>query len=445
MSTTLVFITTFLHMLVCCIGARILFHCRIQNIWLGILILALCLAGYHLLELSIRDLLYVNISAIVIFAVLLEGSLRQKILTVIKTAFIISCSIGIIEAILEIAGLQFYEIRITSEQSFLLSNVLLLLIIPLIGKMKQCRFVINRGLSHSFIIIAMGIMAVALVGIISGLHYAEPYVNNQKFSIFSGILIIISYFGIVVLGLFIFFTRNANDNYRHLLETEYLLRKLQKEHYEVLLGREEETRAFRHDLSNHILCLKELLRGGKLEEAHCYIDQMRIILLEIQKKSYTLGNEIIDAIINYNIHRLGNDVEISVSGLCNRELDVKHVELCSIISNPLQNAVEALDRQKQGKKYLNIHINSTQSNFQVQICNSFDIEEITKEVTEDTIMPHEVLESKKQDKRNHGIGLKNVKKLVEKNKGLFQIDIRRGEFRVTLILPCKRAATNEAE
>lgn len=448
MSTVEIFITTFLNILVYCIGARILFHWRIRNVRLGLLMLVLCLLGYNLLKLPIRDLLYVNISAIVVFAILLEGSLRRRALSVIKTVFILSCIIGIMEAILEIIGLQFFKMRITPEQSFLLSNILLILIMLLIGKVKQNGFAIKREVPHSVIMIALGLMTAALISIVEGLRYADPYVNNQKFSVFSSILIVVSYFGIVIMGLFIFYTRNANENYRNLLEKEYLLRKLQKEHYEAMLDREEETREFRHDLINHFLCLKGLIRSDNLWEADCYIDQMQNILLEIQKKSYTSENEIIDAILNYHIHRLGKEVEVSITGLCNREFDVNHVELCSIVSNPLQNAVEALVRQKQGRKYLNIHMNSTQKNVQMQICNSFDIEESTKDntkdTTEETTMHHGIPKTKKADKKNHGIGLKNVKTLVEKNNGLFQINIRQGEFRVTLILPVKGTATNES-
>jgi len=41
----------------------------------------------------------------------------------------------------------------------------------------------------------------------------------------------------------------------------------------------------------------------------------------------------------------------------------------------------------------------------------------------------------KKNKENHGIGLKNVKRLVEKNNGLLKVEIGQSEFRVTLILP----------
>ena len=46
--------------------------------------------------------------------------------------------------------------------------------------------------------------------------------------------------------------------------------------------------------------------------------------------------------------------------------------------------------------------------------------------------------SSKEDKKNHGIGLKNVKETIEKNHGTFSWECRDGEFRVTIALPINK-------
>ncbi|MGF7144392.1 sensor histidine kinase regulating citrate/malate metabolism [Anaerotaenia torta] len=158
---------------------------------------------------------------------------------------------------------------------------------------------------------------------------------------------------------------------------------------------------------------------------------MQTILLEIQKKSYTVGNEIIDAILNYYTQVLEDDVKIYITGLCNVKLAINNVELCSIVSNPLQNAIEAIRHQKQGKKYLYIQMHSAQDNFRMEIRNSHDADSIT--------LIHGLPWTKNSDKKNHGIGLKNVQKLVKKNNGEFKIDIEPGEFKITLVLPIAKS------
>ena len=429
MSTIEVFIIAFFHALAYCAGTYILFGKKIRHIPSGILLFVLYLAGYRISGLPVSDSFYIYTNAIIITFVLIEGSLYQKIWIILKSVFIISCGIEIIEAFLNMVLSQYMNLSVTKERRFLLANIILITIWFIVGLIQKRKFNINGKYTHHIITATMGVMAIALLLTVISLRYAEEYVNSKRFSILSNVLIILSYSGIVILGLFIIYTRNANENYKQLLKTEYLLRHLQKSHYEIMLAKEEETRSFRHDISNHIMCLSEITKTGNLAEASRYIGQMQITLSEIQKKSYTTGNEILDAILNYNIHRLGEGVDIHVAGFCNGILDINNVELCSILSNPLQNAVEALIRQQQGRKYLNIHMHSTPNNFQLEIQNSFDLE--------DNIMINGLPYTKKPDNKNHGIGLKNVKKLVEKNNGLFQLDIQPGEFNVSIILPMK--------
>lgn len=420
----------FLIILVYGVGIYVLFNEKIRNVGFAIFILVLYSGMYNLLNLSFKNMLYIYISAIIIFWTLLEGSIREKFLIIIKGVFIISCGEEIIEAVINIVILQFLNIPMALEKKFILTNLILLIIWFMIGAMKKRKIKVQRKYLNVLIMIAMGIMAMALVMIIACIHYADPYVNSKKFSMVSNILTIISYFGIVILGLFVIYVRNSNENYKYLLETESLLRKSQKNNYEVMLAKEEETREFRHDICNHIMCLQEMIKGNNIIEANKYIDQLQIAILQIQKKNFATGNEIIDAIINYYIHQLEEDVEVSVVGLCNYDLDMNNVELCSIVSNPLQNAIEALNNQKHGRRYLKFRMNSTKHNLKMEICNSFYAEYVT--------MIDGLPRTIKQDKENHGIGLKNVKKLVEKNRGLFKVEIQESEFRVTLILPISK-------
>ncbi|WP_429147196.1 hypothetical protein [Anaerotaenia torta] len=188
--------------------------------------------------LPISDLLYINISTIVIWGVLLEDTLSCKFWTMIKGIFIISCSIGIIETILETIFLHLIKKPLTPMHIFLVSNIFLIIVFLLINSIKEKEFITKKELTYSILIIFMILMATSLIGIISGLRYAAPYVNNKTFSMASNILIIFSYLSIVILGMFIIYTRNANTNYKHLLETEALLRSLQKNHYEMMLAKE---------------------------------------------------------------------------------------------------------------------------------------------------------------------------------------------------------------
>lgn len=420
----------FIQILVYSAGIVVLFGGRVQNVKLGIFILFLCSGGYYFLKLSMGNLLYLDVMAIIILWAIIQGTVYQKSWLIIKGVFIISCSEEIAELALDFLLTKCFNLSIAEETNILLANLLLLIIWFSIGILKKRNFKMHRKCINTINIIAMGIMAVALVILNASIGYAQPYVNSKRFSMISEILMIITYIGIVFWGSFVIFIKNANENYKHLLETEYLLRTSQKNNYEMMLAKEEETREFRHDISNHIICLKELVKSGNMADANNYIDQMQIKISEIKKKYYTSGNEILDTILNFYINLLDDNIEVSITGKCNYELAVNSVELCSIISNPLQNAVEALNNYSKHKKgYLKVLIQSTQQYFKIVINNSLD--------TAGIVIKDGLPMTNKKDKENHGIGLKNVKKLVEKNKGLFSVEILESEFRVTLILPVK--------
>ncbi len=79
-------------------------------------------------------------------------------------------------------------------------------------------------------------------------------------------------------------------------------------------------------------------------------------LLKIQKKSYTVGNEIIDAILNYYVQMLKYDVQIHIAELCNGELAVNNIELCSILSQFIVKCRRSNASPKAGEK-VSVHLN----------------------------------------------------------------------------------------
>jgi len=421
------FLTIFLQILVYGVGVYVLFDEKTRKFGVGILILVICTGIDSRLNLTISNILFVHFSSIIILWVLLEGTIRQKFWIVIKSVFIIACCEETIEAVIELILSQFLEMQLSSEEKFILANIILLVIWFILGEMKKRKIAMLRKHVSSLIMLTMWIMAVDLALVITCIHYADPYVNSKRYSMVSSLLTVISYFGIVLLGLYVIYVRKANVNYKYSLETESLLRNLQKNNYELMLAKEEETREFRHDISNHIMCLKEMIASGNLAEANQYADQMQTVISQIQKKNYSTGNEIMNTIFNHYLQLPEEEIEVSVTGLCNYDLAINNVELCSIISNLLQNTIEALNNQKQGKRYLKIRMNTTQQNFKMEIENSFGSDQI--------IMSGGLPRTIKKNKENHGIGLKNVKRLVEKNNGLLKVEIGQSEFRVTLILP----------
>lgn len=212
------------------------------------------------------------------------------------------------------------------------------------------------------------------------------------------------------------------------LEAEKLLNNTQKSYYETMLLREENTRRFRHDIANHLICLRELIRQDE-KEAICYIEELQKDMIKIQHNTYSVGNIVIDAILNYYTQMLRDDVQITVVANYIEEAFMDEVQLCTMFSNLMKNAVEELERQQEGNKYLKVIVQKGIHGLKIEVENSTNRK---KECVKESF-----LETVKADKKNHGIGLRNVKDVVESNAGIFNVEQLEVCFRVMIILPLK--------
>ena len=116
------------------------------------------------------------------------------------------------------------------------------------------------------------------------------------------------------------------------------------------------------------------------------------------------------------------DVKINIWGTYSGELLINDIDFCIIFSNLVQNAAEAMEKQEGGEKYIRVIIRQRIEHCEFDIQNSIGSENINMEETD------------KSDKKNHGIGLKNVSEAVKRNNGYFEAGVKNGEFFVVVIL-----------
>lgn len=178
-----------------------------------------------------------------------------------------------------------------------------------------------------------------------------------------------------------------------------------------------------------MICLHELVKSGRKGEALDYMSTLEKQIIEIQKRCYSTGNVVIDAVLNDCIPKIEKDVQIQVNGKCPDKISVNQVELCIIFSNLMNNAVEALYRQQGGKRFLNIHICAQDQQLTIEIRNSCE----DRIVVQSGVLP----KTRKKDSSQHGIGLRNVEQAVEKCGGIFQWNVMEQEFLAFVILPLK--------
>ena len=175
---------------------------------------------------------------------------------------------------------------------------------------------------------------------------------------------------------------------------------------EVIMESGNRVRALRHDMKNHILALQALVQRKEAEEMNRYLESMKDFMTNPEEYVKT-GSDSVDSLLNYKIqkaHEVLNVVETKIS--IPEQLRLRSFDLNVLLGNLLDNAIDA-SMQTEEKK-LNITIKLDKGVLFLYICNS------CQRIADGR---SGFLETTKEDKTNHGIGLKNVRQIVEKYHG----------------------------
>lgn len=379
-------------------------------------------------------LFFWNLAAVLMYGMIMKCSSEKRVIYVLQALLIVICLGEIINMMIRlIGGTEWWNDWVELRTNYLINNVIvifLLLIISLVREKVKYKYVKgNEKIRQWGMYLAVIIMGIAIFLTVNGFQNIVRYVEDKRISTFSVLISFLSFICIACLVMMVSYIFNENKRYKLYLEKDMLLLETQKNMYETMLAKNEETRKFRHDIQNHLICLYELADFGNLEKVKNYIRGMEGSFNSNYNKVYIVGNSVVDAVLNYYISMLEKGVKVSVDGICSEKIKMTDAELCTVISNLIQNAEEALNRSAADNKYLNINFNSIDRYLNIRIKNS---------ITENAVHldnKNEIPKTTKINNEEHGIGMKNVKSTVEKNGGMFEVKIENKEFVVHVMIP----------
>lgn len=196
----------------------------------------------------------------------------------------------------------------------------------------------------------------------------------------------------------------------------------------VVLRGEEKIKALRHDIKHHLSELMLLANKHDVAEIQKYIDEMNSFLKN-PNEIVASGNLEIDSVLNFMLQKAEKelktvDIKVMLPEKVRHSFDIN-----VMLGNLLENAIEAAGKTE--NKYLSVHIKLKRGILKVKIENSFESSYILRKEQnrKDTI-----LKTTKPFTEQHGIGLKNVKKIVEKYNGTMAVTAQEGIFCVNLLL-----------
>lgn len=214
--------------------------------------------------------------------------------------------------------------------------------------------------------------------------------------------------------------------YESQLESSFLNQKLslQLEHARHTSAIIAQVRKERHELKNNYFYIRSLVQAEKYGELTRFLDEEMGRRLELTEEFHT-GNRLVDYILTQKVTEArAEGIHIVTCAMLPPDLRVREEDLCALLMNLLDNALEASRREEQGD--IQIHIGVVRRFLSIQIRNR---------CSADVLEQNPELITRKQNAEQHGIGLKIVQQTAVRYKGFFQAYMESGYFVAAVMLP----------
>ena len=199
---------------------------------------------------------------------------------------------------------------------------------------------------------------------------------------------------------------------------------LMEQHYAEVENMYHTMRGWKHDWHNQLQVLSAYLDSEEYERAREYLDEVNQAVLRIDTVIKT-GNTMVDAILNSKVSLMkSHQIQVEAEAKVPASLSVPDVDLCIIIGNLLDNAMEACVQLESGNRFVHIYIHIKGAQLYMSFTNSAGKKQ--KKVG------NLFLSSKGS---NHGFGLTRVDSLVAKNGGYLTRASEDGGYTTEVILP----------
>lgn len=263
--------------------------------------------------------------------------------------------------------------------------------------------------------------------LINGDEIIFPWLSIYGYIITAGIGLI--FINILVFVLFSRLQKNADMKTRY----EILTRQIEEQSasIEKLENSYTRMRQLRHDMQNQLLIVRSLLDNEKYDDLKSYVKTMINTVDEAAFMTIS-GQSAVDAILNEKLlaaHKNKIATRFEVDKLT--DLFLPPMDLCIILANALDNAVEACVKIPENEdRYIHLKITANKDSLVLSCANPY--QEPPKKRGNEYI-------SSKHDKQNHGFGLKSIKATADKYAGEYLIRCQDHIF--TLIVKINRVQT----
>lgn len=220
--------------------------------------------------------------------------------------------------------------------------------------------------------------------------------------------------------------RSSAEMQRSLLEVE--LKQSQQE-MDSLRQSEMQTAVYQHDMRHHLNMISGLLASGSPQQAQEYIQKVQSDVEAITSRRFC-ENETVNLLCSSFVQKAEKSgVTLNVDARVPAHLPISDTELCSLLSNALENALRAASTLRpEFRRTVDLYCGIRLNKLLIEVRNPYD----TPPVMRDGVPVSDAV--------GHGFGCRSIQAIAQQRGGLCQFLAERGTFLLRVMLPAKGVA-----
>lgn len=187
----------------------------------------------------------------------------------------------------------------------------------------------------------------------------------------------------------------------------------------------DQLRKIRHEIKNRYAVMQVMLHNKQYAQLEAYFQEINSESAVLSSHVET-GNAVFDMIFNLEFSKMtAKNIEVTTKLIVPPEIPMAEMDLSSMITNLMDNAIEACDKIQEGARMIDVSAQIVHSYFIFRISNT-----IAEEKTDSALS----LETDKPNKELHGYGSKIVDDIVRKYNGHVLRRVQDNRFFVDIML-----------
>ncbi|MBR6763396.1 MAG: sensor histidine kinase [Clostridia bacterium] len=202
-------------------------------------------------------------------------------------------------------------------------------------------------------------------------------------------------------------------------------------HFDEVDNMYRKMRGWRHDYHSHIQSMKAMLSLGQTEKLADYLSGLDHDLVTVDTVIKT-GNVMVDAILNSKLSlAAAREIAVNAKATVPENLTVTDVDLCVILGNLMDNAIEANQPiQAKEDRFIRVYIGKHKDMFYISVSNA-----VGGKLNKRASGHRNPIYTTTKGTEGHGFGLLRIDKIVEKYGGFVDRQNEEGVFATEVMLP----------